>query len=155
MPIYPRFPANPAQLHQIVEDIHDKETLPLKYDSDDFPRPKLFRGWVISDVHREIILNWLLKHHPKVVSYDGQGVPHARTTAVLSAELFAEHYGLEGGVKSVHTLDEEGNPSREAIFFFDSNDVVPEERYIQEEWEPLAEALQITEEPRWYLKLIC
>jgi len=141
--------------YHVVEDIHKTEGLPLKYDSDNSPRPDLLRGWIIGDAQREIILDWLLEHHPDVVCHDMEGVPDARTTALLSAGRFAEDYGLEGGVIPVHTLDEKGEDTPRSIFFFDSNDVVPQERYTKEDWEPIAKVLQLTGEPRWYLKLIC
>ncbi|KAJ7442503.1 hypothetical protein B0H11DRAFT_2251394 [Mycena galericulata] len=148
MPIYPDFPSNPTQLRQIVADIHEQERLPLKYDSADLPRPDLRHGWIIGDLQREIITKWLLENHPTDLCRDMHGEPHARTSALLSGRRFAWHYDFEGGVTPVHTLDEHGKPNPQTMFFFETNDIIPEDRSTREEWEPLAKALQIIGEPK-------
>ncbi|KAJ7291255.1 hypothetical protein C8J57DRAFT_1491753 [Mycena rebaudengoi] len=123
--------------------------------NDDLPRPELLRGWIISDFQREIVLKWLLEHLAKAaITRDLNGVPHARTTVLIEGWRFARQYGLRGGVSPMHTLNEKGEASAESIFHLDSNEIVPEDRYTREEWEPLSKALQFTE-PKWYLKLIC
>ena len=77
-----------------------------------------------------------------------------QVSVMALGKRFAEAYGLEGGVKGAHILNEDGMHFIREMFWFDSNDVVPEQRYTKEQWAPLAEALQLTGEPRWYLNLI-
>ncbi|KAJ7507226.1 hypothetical protein B0H11DRAFT_195819 [Mycena galericulata] len=156
MPRYSNFLPNPAQSRRIMEDIHGQETLPPKYDSDDGRRrPDLRRGWLIGDIQREIIMKYIMENHPTLICVDGQDAPHTRTTVLLSAKHFAWHYDLEGGVTPARALDANGEEQTQWIFFFDDNGVVPEVRYTKEQWEPLAKALHIAGEPRWYLTFSC
>jgi hypothetical protein len=63
--------------------------------------------------------------------------------------------GIKGGISAIYTLDDMGEDTLEPIFFIDTNEIPPEDRYHKAEYEPLAKALRFTGEPRWYLKLIC
>jgi hypothetical protein len=101
-------------------------------------------------------VQWLVEHDPNRVCYEDQDKAHAPTSAILSGRRFAAHYGIEGGVSAAHMrLDDTGEHTEEPIFFVDSNQVVPGDRYSEEEWLPLAQALRFTGKQRWYLELIC
>jgi len=65
----------------------------------------------------------------------------------MSSGQFAKAHGVQSGDISVHTLEQ-------SMFYFDSSDIVPQDRHNKEDWEPLAEALKLTREPEWYLTLI-
>ncbi|KAJ7709543.1 hypothetical protein B0H17DRAFT_1190746 [Mycena rosella] len=154
MPIFPGFPSNFEQLHRIVEDLHDTPDLPEKYDTPKkSQQPKLLRGWRIDECQNEIIFQWLLLNTPELLWLDGNDNPVPGISVFALGNHFADVYGLEGGVAAVHIL-EGGQHLAGSMFWFDSNDVIPEQRYTKKEWAPLAEALQLTEEPKWYLKLI-
>ncbi|KAJ7461495.1 Sec63 Brl domain-containing protein [Mycena latifolia] len=142
------------KLYTIVEDIHDQATLPDKYDADSHRRrPDLRRGWIMDDAQSEIIMSWLLQHHPQWLWRDINEKPTRGMSVLTLGKRFVGAYGLEGGVVGVHTLEEGEHRVREMIWF-DSNDVIPGDRYTIDEWAPLAKALQLTREPRWYLKMI-
>ncbi|KAJ7669268.1 hypothetical protein DFH06DRAFT_1468896 [Mycena polygramma] len=163
--IYPDFPSNPTQLAQIVADIHGQKHLPLKYDSDNRrQRPDLRHGWPIGEAQLKIIVDWLLLNEPTAVCRYSLDTPDPRhspdepdlyMSAMYSGRLFAWHYGVEGGVTYVYTLDEHGNERKTMIFFFETNEIVPDDRCTPEEWGVLARALKISGQPTWYLQLIC
>lgn len=77
-------------------------------------------------------------------------IPHARSTAIMCGRYYAKHFEIEGGAPVVHTVGKNDEDEWQRMFYFDTNEVDPAKRY-RKEWQPLADALQLTAEPRWYL----
>ncbi|KAF7292998.1 hypothetical protein MIND_01199100 [Mycena indigotica] len=137
-----------------VRRLHTTFTLPEDLDPEEGDRLDIRYGWRLNAQQQDDLFDWIAArvHTDSLYSvYDDPAKPNKMRNLFEYGHMFAEAHGkLVGGVFGCWIVREDNKFGGGVMFWIDNNNTFPEDRYREDEYKDLAEALGVTEAPRWY-----
>ncbi|KAF7292952.1 hypothetical protein MIND_01194400 [Mycena indigotica] len=146
------FPRNIEEIYEAVKELHDSPyQLPERFDRDVEPLADIRLGWRIEQRQMDLIVAWAELNNRQVVGPDGKTVPGFTVSCVSPS--FARHLGITGGMTVVYILNPKDDTTYalDRLFWIDSNQTMPEDRYDEEQIQRIAQQLHFEGPPKWYL----